>query len=66
MERYDVPIPGGGPAGKRAAVQADRIGKRVAPIEREHAVGGTCITSSSVNPATSWGPEPRASPASSW
>ena len=43
MERYDVLILGGGPAGERAAVQAARIGKRVALIEREHVVGGTCI-----------------------
>jgi NAD(P) transhydrogenase len=43
MEQYDVLILGGGPAGERAAVQAARIGKRVALIEREHVVGGTCI-----------------------
>ena len=41
--QYDVVILGGGPAGERAAVQAARIGKRVALIEREHVVGGTCV-----------------------
>jgi NAD(P) transhydrogenase len=43
MERYDVVILGGGPAGERAAITAARIGRRVLLIEREHVVGGTCI-----------------------
>jgi NAD(P) transhydrogenase len=43
MNHYDVVILGGGPGGERAAIQAARIGKRVALIEREHVVGGTCI-----------------------
>lgn len=43
MNHYDVVILGGGPGGERAAVQAARIGKRVALIEREHVVGGTCV-----------------------
>ena len=41
--RFDVVILGGGPAGERAAVQAGRAGKRVALVEREHVVGGTCV-----------------------
>lgn len=41
--RYDVIILGGGPAGERAAVQAARSGKRVALIERENVIGGTCV-----------------------
>lgn len=41
--RYDVIILGCGPAGERAGVQAARSGRRVAIIEREHVVGGTCV-----------------------
>jgi len=41
--RYNVVILGGGPAGERAAVQAARAGKRVALIERQNVVGGTCV-----------------------
>jgi NAD(P) transhydrogenase len=40
---YDVVILGGGPAGERGAVQAARAGKRVALVERENVVGGTCV-----------------------
>ena len=43
MNRFDVIVLGGGPGGERAAVQAARVGKRVALIEREHVVGGTCV-----------------------
>ncbi len=43
MNHYDVVILGGGPGGERAAIHAARIGKRVALIEREHVVGGTCV-----------------------
>jgi len=41
--QYDVLILGGGPAGERAAVQAARSGRRVALVERENVVGGTCV-----------------------
>ncbi len=41
--RFDVIILGAGPAGERAAVQAGRSGRRVALVEREHVVGGTCV-----------------------
>jgi NAD(P) transhydrogenase len=40
---YDLVVLGGGPAGERGAVQAAREGRRVALIERENVVGGTCV-----------------------
>ena len=43
MYDYDAIVIGGGPAGERAAIQAARARKRVALIERERQVGGTCI-----------------------
>lgn len=43
MSHYDVVVIGAGPAGERAAIQAAKIGKKVALIEREHVVGGTGV-----------------------
>jgi NAD(P) transhydrogenase len=43
MNHYDVIVLGCGPAGERAAIQAARVGKHVAVIERQHAVGGTRV-----------------------
>ena len=40
LTTYDLIAIGSGPAGQRAAVQAAKLGKRVAIIEREQAVGG--------------------------
>jgi NAD(P) transhydrogenase len=40
---YDLLCIGSGPAGQRAAVQAAKLGKRVAIVEREQAVGGVCL-----------------------
>ena len=38
---YDLIAIGSGPAGQRAAVQAAKLGKRAAVVEREAALGGT-------------------------
>ncbi len=40
---FDVLIVGGGPAGMKAAVQAAKVGKRVAIVERETGLGGECV-----------------------
>jgi len=40
---YDLLCIGSGPAGQRAAVQAAKLGKRVAVLERERFVGGVCL-----------------------
>ncbi len=40
---YDFICIGSGPAGQRAAVQAAKLGKKVALIERQQDVGGVCL-----------------------
>ena len=40
---YDFLVLGSGPAGQRAAVQAAKLGKRVAIVERRQMVGGVSL-----------------------
>ena len=40
---FDLVCIGSGPAGQRAAVQAAKLGKRVAVVEKRRAVGGLCL-----------------------
>ena len=40
---YDVAILGGGPAGYTAAIRAGQLGLKVALIEKEPKLGGTCL-----------------------
>jgi len=40
---YDVIVIGSGPAGQKAAIQAAKAGRRVAVIERDRQVGGSCV-----------------------
>lgn len=42
-EKYDLVVIGSGPAGQKAAVQAAKINKRVAIIERGREVGGVAV-----------------------
>lgn len=43
LYEFDLLCIGSGPAGQRAAVQAAKLGKRVALIERELDIGGVCL-----------------------
>jgi NAD(P) transhydrogenase len=40
---YDLIVIGSGPAGQKAAVQAAKLGKRVALIEKDRYLGGACV-----------------------
>ena len=40
---YDMIVVGSGPAGQRAAIQAAKLHKRVAVVEKRGVVGGVCI-----------------------
>jgi NAD(P) transhydrogenase len=40
---YDIIVIGAGPAGQKAAVQGAKAGQRVALIERERGIGGSCV-----------------------
>ena len=43
MERFDLAIIGAGPGGYVAAIRAAQLGQRVALIEKDTALGGTCL-----------------------
>ncbi|MFN5491553.1 MAG: Si-specific NAD(P)(+) transhydrogenase, partial [Burkholderiales bacterium] len=45
---YDLIVIGSGPSGQRAAIQAAKIGKRAAIIERAKAVGGVCVNTGTI------------------
>jgi len=45
---FDLICIGSGPAGQRAAVQAAKLGKKVAVIERAATVGGVCIETGTI------------------
>jgi len=48
MDRFDLIVIGSGPAGQRAAVQAAKLGKRVAVVEMRQVVGGVCINTGTI------------------
>jgi len=48
MADYDLLVIGSGPAGQKAAVQAAKLGKRVAIVERRHMVGGVCTNTGTI------------------
>src|ERR1700742_864221 len=43
QNNYDLVVIGSGPAGQKAALNAAKLGKRVALLDRRHLVGGVCI-----------------------
>lgn len=45
---YDLLVLGSGPAGQRGAIQAAKLGKRVAVIEKKAVLGGTCINTGTI------------------
>jgi len=45
---YDLICIGSGPAGQRAAVQAAKLGKRVAVVEKQRCIGGVCIETGTI------------------
>ena len=49
---YDLVCIGSGPAGQRAAVQAAKLGKRAAVIEKQRSVGGVCVETGTIHSKT--------------
>ncbi len=45
---YDLICIGSGPAGQRAAIQAAKLGKKVAVVEKQRSVGGVCIDTGTI------------------
>src|SRR5437867_9674849 len=45
---FDLLCIGSGPAGQRAAVQAAKLGKRVAMVEKRRIVGGVCLDTGTI------------------
>src|ERR1700737_2645936 len=45
---YDMLVIGSGPAGQRAAIQAPKLNKRVAIVERKAVLGGICINTGTI------------------
>src|SRR5208337_5512 len=45
---YDLIVIGSGPAGQRAAIQAAKLGKKTALVERKAVLGGVCINTGTI------------------
>ena len=48
QNEYDLVCIGSGPAGQRAAINAAKLGKKVAVIEKQRFVGGMCIDTGTI------------------
>src|SRR4051812_7423841 len=45
---FDMLVIGSGPAGQKAAIQAAKLGRRVAVVERRDMVGGVCTNTGTI------------------
>ena len=45
---YDFLVIGSGPAGQKAAIQAAKVGRRVALVERRRHLGGVCVNTGTI------------------
>jgi NAD(P) transhydrogenase len=45
---FDLLVVGSGPAGQRAAVQAAKLGKRAAVVEKNRCIGGVCVETGTI------------------
>src|ERR1700730_16252918 len=48
MITYDLLIIGSGPAGQRAAIYANKLGKRAAVVERMRTIGGVSVNTGTI------------------
>ena len=48
MKHFDLAVIGTGPAGQKAAIQAAKLNKRVAVVERRDNVGGAWINTGTI------------------
>ncbi|MEM9882532.1 MAG: Si-specific NAD(P)(+) transhydrogenase [Planctomycetota bacterium] len=48
MKHYDVVVIGTGPAGQKGAIQAAKLGKRVAIVEKQNVLGGAQINTGTI------------------
>jgi NAD(P) transhydrogenase len=48
MKQYDLVVIGSGPAGHHGAIQAAKLGKKVAVVEAKSCVGGACINTGTI------------------
>ena len=47
-DQYDLVVIGSGPGGQRAAIQAAKLGKRVAVVEKSDQLGGAALRAGTI------------------